>query len=365
MTSRPPCVTLISGSLPEMPCGVGDYTARLAAAMAAEGVDVRIVTSRDARIRSLPAVTIDQAADGWRLHDLPHLIRAIRRGRPDIVHLQYPTAGYRHGLAPGILLPLLRVILPRARILVTIHEYVHTALLHRLYIAATAPWARAVITPDASQLRGFRLPGGVIVTEIPIASNIEPAGGPRRRNPDVLTVGTWGFLHPDKGIDRLIDAFADVVAVSPARLVIAGDPGPDSGYANEIRARATASPVGSRITFTGRLPGMQLSEALANFDVCVLPYAGGLEMNRGTYATARALGLPIVTTTTGEPRFDAESGTAFVRPGDRPALVQAILEASGRPRSLQTDPTAAWRSIALCHVDVYRSLVGGSAPAPG
>ena len=241
----------------------------------------------------------------------------------------------------------------------TLHEYVHLAFLHRLYVAATAPWAQAIITPDAAQLRGLHLPGRIVVVEIPLASNIEPAGGASRRDSSEFIVGTWGFLRPDKGIDRLIDAFAAVATARPARLVIAGDPGPDDAYANEIRARATASPVGDRITFTGRLPAPELSEALAGLDVCVLPYVGGLEANRGTYATARAHGLPIVTTTTGEPRFDAESDTAFVRPGDRPALARAILEASVRSHRPQSDPADAWRSIALRHVEVYRSLVGG------
>jgi glycosyltransferase involved in cell wall biosynthesis len=136
-----------------------------------------------------------------------------------------------------------------------------------------------------------------------------------------------------------------------------------SAVGGEKLLKTDANQIRSFLTFLHEREYSKATAArkLASFDVCVLPYLGGLEANRGTYATARAHGLPIVTTTTGASRFDAESGTAFVRAGDPPALVRAILEAGRRSHRPQTDPADAWRSIAVRHVEVYRSLLGSSS----
>ena len=350
-------VTMVSGSLPEMSCGVGDYAARLAVALGSEGIAVRVVTSQSHRIDPLDNVQVDPEVKTWGMIGLPRLLRAIRRTRSPIVHVQYPTVGYRHGLGPLLMVPLLRVLAPQMRVVVTLHEYRHSAVLHRVYMAAFAPLAHRLITPDRTQLKGMPLgvPGRAI--EIPLASNLEPVATSAHRAGRELVVGTWGFLRPDKGIDRLIDAFANVAQERPARLVIAGDPGPDAAYAAEIRTRVAASPVRGRISFTGQLPEGELSQTLARFDVCVLPYVAGLEANRGTYLAARSHGLSIVTTTLSEPRFDGESNTTFVRAGDGAALVRAILEAGARPRLASASTVGDWGSIARQHLAVYSELI--------
>ncbi len=358
MTDTAMRITLISGSLPEMPCGVGDYTARLASALATEGASVRIVTTRDDRVASLPAVSVDLATRNWGTLQVPMLLRAARRGPSDVVHMQYPTVGYRHGLAPALLLSALRLLSPGMPLVLTLHEYVHLAPLHRAFVAGMALWAHAAITPDRAQLQGLRRAPRSVIEEIPLASNIRPiASTGARKQSSELVVGSWGMLRPDKGLDVLIDAFAEVARVRSARLIIAGDPGPDSAYADHLRTLASASAVGDRITFTGRLGEAELSEALSEFDVCVLPYVAGLEANRGTYAAAVAHGLSIVATTTGDPGYDARTNTTLVHVEDRTGLVNGIFDAAARPRLPLVDVDLEWRLIAQRHLEIYRDLL--------
>jgi glycosyltransferase involved in cell wall biosynthesis len=347
-------VALVTGSLPDMPCGVGDYTARLADALIDAGIFVRVVTSSDARIA--PArFEIAPDIDEWGLCSMPHLLRGLRAARADVIHLQYPTAGYRQGLAPGLLLPLLRILAPHTRLVATIHEYRHTTLKNRLYVAATIHWAHTIIAPDAGQLDGLPFCPRRRIVEIPLASNVEPVDGPRAPQPETgeLTVGTWGFLRPQKGIESLIDAFEELASRQLARLVIAGDPGPDTQYSAAVQRRIAASPNRNLITVTGRLPQEELSRVLGSFDVCVLPFVAGLEMNRGTYATAVAHGLYVITTSRTRTGFDETSNTLFVSPGDRRQLVGALERARDHPRTAPLDPRVEWRSIAERHIGVY------------
>jgi glycosyltransferase involved in cell wall biosynthesis len=350
-------VVLVSGSLPEMTCGVAEYTARLAESLGDAGVAVQVVTSIDDSVQVTGRYRVVQVARRWGLRELPRILRAIRRHRPDVVHLQYPSTGYRHGLAPGLLLPILRVLAPKTRVVATLHEYRHMHPLHKLYAAATIPWASAIVTPDRGQLAGMPLIGRRTVVEIALTSNFRIAtavpaavGGTADGE---LAVGTWGMLRPDKGIDLALDAFEAVAARRPARFILAGDPGKDAAYVKHISERIAASPARDRITVTGRLDEADLLAAISSLDVCVLPYRAGLEGNRGTYAAAALTGVYVVTTSPTERGFDDATNTRFVPPDDVESLVAAILEAPGHPRLQPGDPNERWAAIAARHLEVY------------
>jgi len=79
-----------------------------------------------------------------------------------------------------------------------------------------------------------------------------------------------GRLHPKKGCDLLIDAFARVAPNDPSlALVLAG---PDqTAWQSELRSRASQTGVGERVHFTGMLEGSLKWAALKAAEVFVLP----------------------------------------------------------------------------------------------
>jgi glycosyltransferase involved in cell wall biosynthesis len=344
--------------MPEMTCGVAEYTARLAEALSGAGVDITVLTSVDDAVAPSASYRIVQRTRRWGIRQLPAILRGVRAGRPDLVHLQYPSTGYRHGFAPGLLLPILRVLSPRTRLVATVHEYRHMHPLHRLYAAATMPWAHAIVCPDRSQLAGMPSIGRRAVVEIPLTSNL--AATPVRSRPVTtdgeLVVGTWGLWREDKGIDIAIDAFERVAARRPSRFVLAGDRGHDLAYISFIEDRIASSPYRGRISWTGRLSADELLAVLLTFDACVLPYRAGLEKNRGTYATAVASGVYTVTTSAGQTGYVADGNTTFVALGDVDVIVDAILQASDHPARPPRDTGPSWTAIAARHVEVYSSL---------
>jgi glycosyltransferase involved in cell wall biosynthesis len=194
---------------------------------------------------------------------------------------------------------------------------------------------------------------------IPLAANIWPSAGTpgasQPREGSELAIGYWGFIRPDKGIDLLLEAFAQVLRTQPARLVLAGDPGPEAAYIASMWRRAEELGVSASIRATGKLPSEQLSAELRSFDVCVLPFRDGLSRNRTTYAGAVAHGVYVVTTGLGQRGFDPETNTAFVPPNDRDALASAIIDAPNHPRAQSvTTAESAWDEIADLHLAAYR-----------
>jgi glycosyltransferase involved in cell wall biosynthesis len=119
-----------------------------------------------------------------------------------------------------------------------------------------------------------------------------PRRGPFRRRwnipaeqPVLLFLGR---LHPKKGLDLLLPAFARLT--DQTVLVVAG-PG-DEGYRRQLQAEATRLGIAPRVLFTGMLLGEDKLAAFADADLFVLP---SYQENFGiAVAESMAAGLPVV-----------------------------------------------------------------------
>jgi glycosyltransferase involved in cell wall biosynthesis len=362
-------ICFVSAALPDIACGIGDYTDRLATELVAAGAEPVVVTAARPGLRSDLPYEVRAVNTRWRLTDAASLSRAVSRTRPDIVHIQFPGSGYGRGFGVTALPWVLLAAHPRLPVALTFHEFDRLSRRHRLRLATGALPCRLIVTPgsDLAQAVGRYLSRrpGLRIAEVPVASNIIPgqSGDPVpqdfRREPGELIVGYWGFLRPDKGVEALIEAFARVRADRRSRLVIAGDPGSDTDYAQRVDRLLERAGLADDTLRTGPLPADRLSPALLGFDVCVFPFRDGLTSNRGSYAAAVAHGLSIVTTSPTRRGFDERTNTRFVDPGDAVALGDAILEAAGSRRlGAPPDPAQEWASIARRHLELYREVLG-------
>lgn len=108
--------------------------------------------------------------------------------------------------------------------------------------------------------------------------------------PYVLAIGR---LHPKKGLELLIDAFAEATAVGRLhqwRLAIAGDG--DARYLAALQRRAARSPVTPRIVFTGWVDGQERIRIIRDAALVALP---SYQENFGLVAAeAMASGVPVL-----------------------------------------------------------------------
>lgn len=193
------------------------------------------------------------------------------------------------------------------------------------------------------------------------------------RSPTTLCrIGYAGGLLPEKGIDRLFRACAELRG--DWRLIIAGE----GEQADALRALATQLGIAAKIEWRGRIA----SEAMATFyhdlDLFVLPSRtrpNWKEQFGRVLIEAMACAVPVVGSDSGEiPNVIGAAGLIFPEEDvvalrgclqqllDQPALRQA-LGATGRTRALQHFTMAA---IAEQTVSSYRRLLqlrGAAAPA--
>ncbi|MGA9390861.1 MAG: glycosyltransferase, partial [Candidatus Sulfotelmatobacter sp.] len=140
-------ILLISGSMPPMMCGVGDYTASLAKALGRrKDTSVAVLTDRAATpMPSDFGFEVFPIANGWRMGDAVRIAKLVRHWHPDVVHVQYPTQGYGSRYLPWLLPTLFRVM--RMPIVQTWHEY-HMETVKRNFLNAVLSGGLIAVRPN-------------------------------------------------------------------------------------------------------------------------------------------------------------------------------------------------------------------------
>jgi glycosyltransferase involved in cell wall biosynthesis len=143
-----------------------------------------------------------------------------------------------------------------------------------------------------------------------------PVAVPGLEPPFVLAVGA---LHPRKGLDVLVEAFAANAGVLH-RLVLAG---PDAGYGRELRARMAAMGQHSRLALLGPVTDGEL--AWLYREATALAFPSRAEGFGLPLVEAAAAGLPVVASDLPVLREVAGDAAVFVVAGDAAALGQALV----------------------------------------
>lgn len=335
-------VLMVSGSWPPEACGVGDYTDRLCQSLEANGVAVeRFADPRLSEIYSHGAV------------------RRARESACDIVHIQYPTAGYGRSYIPAALPMSVRA----KPVVVTLHEYSVFRWYRRAWFSPYARHcaARIFTTDDERRVfeQRFAARSGLDET-IEIGSNIPAAAGVAR---DPARVIYFGLLAPNKGLEDFLDLVALAQAAGSAlRFEIVGAvPARHRPYAETQLQRASA--MGVALSIDG--PDEQVAERLAGATYAYLPFPDGASGKRGTLAAAIVNRLIVVT------RHSALTPAwmqAATRDAATPQQALAVLTSLGgdtasretaAKQSGEAGVRYRWDAIASRHAALYHGLLSG------
>ncbi|MDX1548906.1 MAG: glycosyltransferase [Rhodothermales bacterium] len=335
---------LVFPRLPPALDGIGDYTARLAGALAAHA-RVRILTA-EAAPAAIPGVEIRTAFGIAPPHGVARLAEAIDAAPPDWLGVQYNPFSYgRWGWNPHLprTLRALRHRHPSVRLALTVHEVAPPLLNARLALMSTWQlahlWALgrmadvvfAAIEPWVAPMR--RWFGTSRVHHLPVGSNIPyaPAGRAEARAalglPDpAFAVGVFGTAHPTRllgfvrtTVETLREAGAD------ARVLYVGPDG------EAVRARLGGLP----LLDAGRVPARDVSRHFAAMDLYLAPFRRGVSTRRGSFVAALQHGVPTLATAgshTGA-LLRAAGGDAFALAPDDDAAAFAA-----QARALHSDP---------------------------
>jgi glycosyltransferase involved in cell wall biosynthesis len=265
-----------------------------------------------------------------------------------------------------------------ARVVVTMHDvvplqwpelYLRTGLVHRTLYRAARLAAAIVCDSGAARddvVRHLEVdPARVSVVPLAADERFRPADPEAVRarlgldGPYLLYVG--GLVNPDprKGLEGLVDAFADWSRAQerPETLVLAGAAGP-AARGLELRAGRA----GTRVLLTDFVPDAELP-ALYSGASCLLT-ASRYEGFGFSALEAIACGTPVVAYDAGAIPEVAGPGALLAPPGDAAALMRAVgrvcddrelaerLSGEGRRHAARF----SWRRTAELTWDVYESV---------
>ncbi len=174
----------------------------------------------------------------------------------------------------------------------------------------------------------------------------------------------FGGIRPSKGVEDLIDAFADVRREVDAGLLIIGHPAGVDPIA--LRARVEALGISSDVVIDPHyLPMDEVGRLMRTASVVVLPYRSATAS--GVLQVAYAFERPVVVTETGALPEAVEHGVTglIVPPEDHDALVRAMVKllddpteaaAMGRRAKQWADEAFGWTAIATTVLGVCRSI---------
>jgi len=378
-------ICMLTGAFPPDRCGVGDYVQRLCSHLAELGAEVHVVTTAHAEPQPAEwdgTVGVHRIMRKWNSAGMCRLSRLIREIRPDVVHVQFPSVGY-HRVAALALLPLYLRAHGRRSIL-TLHEYLISSRLSRIRQAMMAAASHAVITvtpEDEARLR-LALPWKQqSVHCISIASNIDRQPGESfdrtscrkawGMEPDAPVICFFGNLHPGKGVEELIDAFAALSRTCEgARLLLIGSFDPrHTLYSYVVHRKILDLNLSGSVRVTGFVSRREVSELLLSSDICVLPFREGVSVRRGTFLAAMRHGLPIITTQpagAAPPELVDGGNVLLVGPQDTAGLARCMemLVRSPELRSrlalnvAELDSRFSWPEIARRTLAVYDAAPG-------
>ncbi len=352
------------------------YDRALAAALAGRGAEVELLTSRflygpvpepqgyevrecfyrrsAARGLDAPARRVFKAAE-----HLPDMLRLRRRLDADVVHYQWLTM-------PAI---DARLLPPRRPRVMTAHYVLPPAASHRQVAVARRAFGAmdAVIAHSEHGARSLRervgldparvhvIPHGAFdyLTELPeekpLPPELEGAEGP--------VILFFGLLRPYKGLEVLLDAFAEVEG---AELWIVGNPRMD---VEPLRRAAAVAP--GRVRFLTRfIDDAEIPAIFRAADLVVLPY---LDVEHsGVLYTGLAFAKPLLLSAVGGfPEVAATGAGRLVPPGDSTVLAAALSElvadAGAREQLAVAARKAAagpysWDAIAAQTLSLYEEL---------
>ncbi|WP_198671850.1 glycosyltransferase [Desertihabitans aurantiacus] len=333
--------------------GAARFTERLAEGLARRGHDVHVaapspdgrparqrvrgVTVHHVRSYRYPRYERFRLGGPWRTAAQP----LVDELRPEVVHIQahftvcrafaaaavhrgIPVVGTNHLMIDNVFDHLPVPGFARGWVTRTVWRDIGRVFGQASVVTTPTPSAVELLT-EATGLQALAVSCGIDNHSFAAASRRwAPAKEAADWVPTVLFVGR---LDPEKRVDELLRAFAQLPADVPARLEVVGH----GSCGAQLRAMAERLGVTDRITFHGVVTDEELVEAYGRADVFCMP--GVAELQSIVTLEAMAAGRPVVAA-------DAMALPHLVRPGRNGYLYTPgdVAELSGHLHRLLADP---------------------------
>lgn len=343
-------VCMVSGDYPPIKGGLADYTKCLFDELKKRinKNNVFLITSKEAKKENK---NIINEIKKWNLWGIIKTVIIIKKNKPNIVHIQYPTAQYKKNISINFL-PLLLKTFTSIPIILTIHEFSNKSIYGRLRIMPMIMFSnKTIIVSEEYRSDILKLAWPLKkylnkkIIYIPIGPNIafkniefskkeiQEIKKSLKIKIDDFVICFFGWITKGKGIEFLLETFQELIKnqYSNLKLLFIGDQ--EKNFFNQIKLTIKKYKLESKIVFTGYCSPTDVSKYMMISDMCVEPFEDGIKSKRGSFLVPLFHKLPIVTTKSDfipEGLIDYEN-VILINYGNKEQLKKAILDLLKNP----------------------------------
>jgi glycosyltransferase involved in cell wall biosynthesis len=381
-------IAIVTGSAGDTRCGVGDYAYELAQHLSLDA-EVHLFFDKTHGPASPPFEKLSSLVlhplQGYSVFYLPGVVKELREGEFDIVHVQYPSKGFGNSPAPAFIPQSLSGMNSRSRIVATLHEWSAVHPLRVMVMDQMLPHIDALIVTNEYELEKLvDKVKGRSVTAIPVGNVLssraeleavwlEAEGKPV---PPPSTAGPGGrvpysLFHyglpttKGRGLKRLLEAIKIArSAGKPLVLHLGGDFAVGSKENEELLNLITEYELQGAITRLGHIPRERLAEEALRCMLGVFPFDEGYSSKRSSVAALTHLDLPLLVGA-----GSSEIDHPFMTPKENNAASLAVLLTELFSGKLEADWAAqvarqreygrrfSFTNLAESHMSIYQRLV--------
>lgn len=332
-------VAMIVGDDHTLHCGVKDGAYQLAEALAPLGFDVDVL-----------------APKAWNLSAVWRFVGRLRQGRYDILHVQYPSIGYRGSLAPHVL----GLVHTSRATVATLHEFSTFNKLQQLSTHIFRWSSNTILFASEFEKSNFNRRLGLLgATQVvfPVVSQVPYVPSSNGRD---TTVVYFGQIRPGKGLEGYLDLARHSIKLGRHYEFHAIG---SISKTHEAYARSLAAKAAPEVRWSFDLSFEEVGRILGRSFAAYLPFPDGASERRGSLAAAWFSGLPVLSLT-GAATTPTIRELLVVVHNPEEAL-SALDEFAERPEEWERlsrglreySENRTWDHVAKRHADAYRAIL--------
>ncbi|MEO8330918.1 MAG: hypothetical protein ABI479_00670 [Gallionella sp.] len=318
---------------------MGGYTYRLVEALREKDCEVDVFTGNN-----------------FKLLNATNLAEQVLASKPDIVHIQYPTAGYGPSLGPQMLSVLIR------RCVITLHEVSQVNLLRRLSLYPFSFRTRHIIFTNAFEKDYATKYAPWIARRssvIPIGSAIQPCDSNQEK--DLSEIVYFGLIRPKKGIEEVLTLarLIKLNSLSMSIRIIGMIEPRFQPYLLRLQNVSSDLPV----TWNLGLPEDVVSVLLSRSKVAYMPFPDGASERRSSLLALLANDVATVTTSGPFTPYEMNGVVKYAAtPAEALPLIKEFLSNVEKRSEVASEmrkymQRRQWGEIAAAHAVLYQSAL--------
>ena len=147
-------ILIVTGKYPPFKCGIGSYTRELSKSLNTTDNHVSVLsTFIKQQPKSFKGVEFLNGVQNWNLLSILTIYKIIKKWKPNIIHVQYPTDAFYRSISYS-LIPLLGFFLGK-KIVLTWHESFSLSSFFKFFLLSIVPSQIIVVRPNYKNLLPF------------------------------------------------------------------------------------------------------------------------------------------------------------------------------------------------------------------